>query len=221
MPIGMIGEMAVTAALAVTCVTLWTVRIAVTARGSRLLGAILAATEAMVFITIFSQIVDGFDSPHRILAYGVGVAIGTTLGLTVDRRINPQLSRVDVVDPSGLVATAVESAGWSHTQTTGVGATGHVSMVSMVTSERNVPEVLAVVADVAPSSLWTVTPVRRANTGRDLGSIRPASPRSISVGRLSAVRTALRPIAAVDDDPVVVLRRSTHAAVAVAERAAG
>jgi uncharacterized protein YebE (UPF0316 family) len=216
MSFGMVGEMAVTAGMAVIAVSLWTVRIAVTARGNRLGGAMIAAIEAMVFIMIFSQVMSGFGSAHRVIAYGIGVAIGTTLGLTVDRRINPQLNRLDIVAPSGSVGTALTAQGWEHTQTTAVGIGGPVTVVSIVATERNVSQILATVAAVDPAVQWTVTPVRRTNTA---SRTPPASVVSISSRMGRAIRGAQRTSGAAPTRPVALSARSRGEGAFVADRA--
>jgi uncharacterized protein YebE (UPF0316 family) len=77
----------ITFALAVGSVGLWTVRVALTARGSRTLGSTVAATEAMVFVVAFSHVTGSLDAPIQILVYGLGVGAGTYLGVTLDRRL--------------------------------------------------------------------------------------------------------------------------------------
>jgi uncharacterized protein YebE (UPF0316 family) len=167
-------EMLATAGLAIGSVTLWTVRVAVTARGSRALAAALAATEAMLFIMAFSQLMSGFHAPHRVIAYGIGVAIGTMLGLTLDSRLNPQLSRVDIVDPTGVVSNAVEDEGWPFTRSTGHGSAGSVAVLSVVTPDTRVAELLNLVTGTGASAFWTVAPVRRSNGVRVPGGHRQA-----------------------------------------------
>lgn len=77
----------ITFALAVGSVGLWTLRVALTARGSRALGSAVAATEAVVFVVAFSHVTGSLDALLQVAIYGVGVGTGTYLGLTIDRRI--------------------------------------------------------------------------------------------------------------------------------------
>jgi len=77
----------ITFALAVGSVGLWTLRVALTARGSRALGSAVAATEAVVFVVAFSHVTGSLDAPLQVAIYGIGVGTGTYLGLTIDRRI--------------------------------------------------------------------------------------------------------------------------------------
>lgn len=77
----------ITFALAVGSVGLWTLRVALTARGSRALGSAVAATEAVVFVVAFSHVTGSLDAPLQVAIYGIGVGTGTYVGLTIDRRI--------------------------------------------------------------------------------------------------------------------------------------
>jgi hypothetical protein len=81
---GAIIELGGISVLAMLSVSLWTVRVALTARGSKWIGATVAAVEAVVFATAFSRLVTDLGSPLKIGAYGVGVAAGTIVGIRLD-----------------------------------------------------------------------------------------------------------------------------------------
>jgi uncharacterized protein YebE (UPF0316 family) len=165
-------EMLGTAGLAVGGVTLWTFRLAVTARGSRALGSLLAATEAMLFVVAFSRLMGSFDSPHLVISYGAGVAVGTMLGLALDTRLNPQLARLDIFDPTGDAIGAVARSGHAFTVSNGVGSHGQVSVASLVISEPRIQEVLDAVRAEGTDAFWTVSPIRRASVGRAVAAHR-------------------------------------------------
>ena len=87
------------ALLAMASVGLWTLRVALTARGRKSVGAAVAAVEAVVFAVAFTNVAAHLDSPFRIAGYAAGVAFGTVLGLTVDRRLSAGVSEVDIIVP--------------------------------------------------------------------------------------------------------------------------
>lgn len=191
----MIWEMLTTAGLAVGGVTLWTFRVAVTARGNKALGALLAATEAMLFIVAFSKLMGSFDSPQLVIAYGAGVAAGTMLGLTIDARLNPQLARVDIFDPTGDAIDAIARSEFPYTQSDGYGTSGRVKVASVITPDTRVKELLDMVGAAGPASFWTVAPVRKANEVRVPGGHRqfvtPMRPRILHGSpRFGSVRRA-------------------------------
>ncbi|MFP5332172.1 MAG: DUF5698 domain-containing protein [Acidimicrobiia bacterium] len=199
-------EMALTAALATTTVTLWTVRIAVTARGSKAWASALAAIEAMLFIVAFSRLIGGLDSPHLIVAYGTGMAIGTWAGLSLDGKLNPQLSRVDIFDASGEAIDAIVAAGYPFTRSDGFGSEGRVAVASVVTSESRVEQLIDTVVSSGADTFWTVAPVRRADEIRVPGGHRQPGTRALSP-RVRHRRTEALP------QPTVPQR--THAAAQV------
>lgn len=75
-------------ALAAVTVSLWTVRVALTARGRRSAAALAATVESMLFASVFAQVLDSIDSPTRLVAYGLGVGVGSLAGLALDTRLD-------------------------------------------------------------------------------------------------------------------------------------
>jgi uncharacterized protein YebE (UPF0316 family) len=158
-----VTQLATTAVLAMLSVGLWTVRVAVTARGNLALGALVAAVEATTFAVAFSRLLAGLDSPTSIAAYAFGVGLGTVLGLKVDARVNPQSMRVDVTDPDMSVERALDAAGWPNTATVGKGVHGSVSIVSVTVEDGRLHELIAMIQSASPNAFWTVSPVRRTS----------------------------------------------------------
>ena len=62
------------ALLAMASVGLWTLRVALTARGRKSIAAAVAAVEAVVFAVAFTNVAAHLDSPARIAGYAAGVA---------------------------------------------------------------------------------------------------------------------------------------------------
>lgn len=152
-----IVELAALAALAVLSVGLWTLRVAVTARGNAVLGATLAAIEATVFIVAVSKLLTDFDSPARVAAYGIGVAVGTLIGMRLDTIVNPRLVRIDIVSPGSGLVDALNRERIPHTLSHGLGASGPVTIVSVPVLQRELARVTKVVRSTDPRAFWTVT----------------------------------------------------------------
>ena len=107
-----------TFALAVGSVGLWTLRVALTARGSRLVGSAVAATEAVVFVVAFSHVTGSLNAPLQIAIYGLGVGTGTFLGLSIDRFITRRDPDAGAVGQKESIST--RSPGASFTAPAGV-----------------------------------------------------------------------------------------------------
>ena len=154
---------AATAGLALLSVSLWTGRVALTAKGRKAASALMAAVEATVFVVAFSRLLSGLDSPTRIVAYAAGVAGGTLLALAVDGAVSPQIVKVDVVDGHGpdRVLAALHGEGWPTTVLRGESLGGSADVVSVTATEARLPALLRAVDQAAPDAFWTVTSVRQ------------------------------------------------------------
>ena len=78
-----------TALLAMASVSLWTLRVALTARNHKAIAVVAASVEATVSVLAFSRILTSLDSVVQVAAYAVGVGCGTLVGLAVNDRLSP------------------------------------------------------------------------------------------------------------------------------------
>ena len=146
------------ALLAITSVGLWTLRVALTARGRRGLGATVAALEAVIFAVAFTNVAAHLHSPVRVAGYAAGVAFGTVLGLTADRRLSAGVSEVDIVVP-GLAADAAErlqQLGWPTTTLAARGPHGPVTLICIAVNDSRLTELTAALRSTVPDAFWTV-----------------------------------------------------------------
>jgi uncharacterized protein YebE (UPF0316 family) len=146
------------ALLAMASVGLWTLRVALTARGRKGLAAAVASLEAVVFAVAFTNITGHLDSPARIVGYAAGVAIGTVLGLTVDHHASPGVAEVNIVVPAHE-APAVErlrNLGWPATSFPGNGPSGPITLIYVAVDDSRVAELTAALQQVTPSAFWTI-----------------------------------------------------------------
>lgn len=153
---------AVTAALAISTVALWTARVALTSRKREGAAAALAAVEATVFVTAVARLMSDLDDPAQLVAYAGGVAIGTMLAMRVLRVIEPTSVKVDVVVPGDAhrLLTALHASGWPTTTLSVEGLNGPATTISVTTSEDRLPALYATIGAGDPSAFWTTTELR-------------------------------------------------------------
>jgi uncharacterized protein YebE (UPF0316 family) len=155
-------EIATMFGLALLSVSLWTFRMAITARGLKLASAAMAAVEAVVYVLSFSQLMTDLGSPGRIVGYGVGVAAGTAVGLVLDERTakgHTELHLFALGDRADLVDQFRER-GWPATSSTAVGPDGPVTMIWLIISDSIVRQVSEQVRSMAPDAFWTLRGLR-------------------------------------------------------------
>ena len=146
--------------LAVLSVGLWTLRVALAARGRRLGSAAVAAVEAVIFALVFSNLISDLGSWDRIVGYAAGVAAGTVIGLAVNDRLNPGGAVVEVVVPGDGAALrqAFHSRGWPATTIPAVGVTGAATLLFLVVRTPCTDDVIDLVRATAPDAFWTTRP---------------------------------------------------------------
>ncbi len=158
---GLTGGVAM-AAMALVNVGLWTLRVAFAARGRKILGAAVAALEAVVFAVAFSSLAASLDAPVRVIGYGLGVAAGTLVGLYLDERASRGKSEIQVVvdgDDGGLVER-LRSLGWPATWFPAEGLRGSVTVAFVTVDDAQVRHVVNVVRDSVPDAFWAVQRLR-------------------------------------------------------------
>lgn len=146
--------------LAMVSVGLWTLRVALAARGRRLVGAAVASGEALVFALVFSTLVADLGSWDRLAGYAAGVAVGTVAGLVVNDRLNPGATIVEAVLPGdgSVLLRAFHERGWPATAIPAEGFRGAATVVFLVVRSRHTSEVLEVMQATAPGAFWTTRP---------------------------------------------------------------
>lgn len=68
-------------------VTMATVRTLMVMQSRKFQAAIIGFFEVIIYITALGKVVDSLDNPISLLAYGLGFACGTYVGITVENKI--------------------------------------------------------------------------------------------------------------------------------------
>ena len=151
---------------AIFSVGLWTLRVALAARGRRGLSAVVAAVEAVVFALVFSSLISDLSSWDRIVGYGIGVAVGTVGGLIVSDRLSPGGVVVEVVVPGcgDALREAFRARGWPATTIPAGGVHGDATLLFLVVRPGHTDEVLDLVETAAPGAFWTTRNVNSVHS---------------------------------------------------------
>lgn len=156
------------AGLAVVSVSLWTLRVALTARGRRIAGSVTAGLEALVFIVAFSTAAADLGAIERLLGYALGVALGTLVGVYLDERLSAGQSEVRVVREGRDLALVKElqADGWPVTWVYGQGPRGDVTVAFVAVDDKLLAPFLRILRGAAPDAFWTVERLKSARAGK-------------------------------------------------------
>lgn len=146
-------------------VSLWTIRVALTARGRRVAASAAAGVEAVVFALVFSSVLTSLNAHIEIAGYAVGVAGGTMIGLVTASRLSAGQSAVRIiVNGSGQsLAMQLRACGWPVTRLPAEGLNGRAALLLLVVDDAQLPRTVRDVERLAGGAFWTTERLRDAH----------------------------------------------------------
>src|SRR5512139_2155023 len=95
----------------ITDVSLGTLRMVAVIQGRRAFATVLGFFEAVVFICVVAKVLLNMDQPVYAVAYGLGFAAGTYLGMVIEQRLAFGKQLVFLLTPKGPELAEVLRAG--------------------------------------------------------------------------------------------------------------
>jgi uncharacterized protein YebE (UPF0316 family) len=135
-----------------------TMRVIFAIRGKRLIAASLGFFQALVWIFAVANAVKHLNSVLHVLGYAGGYAMGTYIGVSLERAIAYGVATVRIVTKrAGLgIAAALREQGYGVTESHGVGRDGAVEVLNSVVQRRHLDDVLALVTSMDDEAFVTV-----------------------------------------------------------------
>lgn len=148
-------------------VSLATIRMLLSVRGSRVAVPLIGFFEVMIWILAVGSAIRNLNSAWHVLGYGAGFATGNVLGLWIEEKLALGVATVRVVSLHGGVklADALRLKGFGVTQFMGQGREGTVEMVYTVVRRRDVDAVLEEVDRYDPKAFVSVEEPRQIRRG--------------------------------------------------------
>jgi uncharacterized protein YebE (UPF0316 family) len=134
-----------------------TMRVLFAIRGRRGIAGILGFFQALIWILAVGQAIKHLDSWVHVVGYAGGYAMGTMVGITIERLVAYGLSAVRIVSRHGGVeiAEALRERGYGVTEFAGYGREGSVEIVNSVVQRAHMDEVLEIVDRYDPQAFVT------------------------------------------------------------------
>ncbi len=164
MDLAALGVAALIFVARVADVSLGTLRTAFIVRGKRAFAFGVGFVEVLVWVMVVAQVITNLDRPIYIVAFALGFATGTVVGITVEGwfAIGEQVIRVFTVKGES-VASAVRERGFMVTTFAGKGRDGTVHLLFIKVPRRRTRAVLALARQLDPMCFFTVEDVRLAS----------------------------------------------------------
>lgn len=148
-------------------VSLGTMRIVFTSRGKYLLAPVLGFIEVFIWIVAVSQLVRNIHSLVAYLAYAAGFALGTYLGLQIERRLamGKLVLRIIVQEGGDNLARLLHESGHGITVVDAHGSTGAVKLIYTIIERRDLREVEDLILKDNPRAFLSVEEISETRAG--------------------------------------------------------
>lgn len=117
----------------------------------------LSFLESLTFAVAISAVVTNLDSVINLAAYSGGFAVGSSLGIWLERRLTIGFVQLSVTSPQygKEIATGIRTSGFGATEITGYGASGEVVIIESVLERRNLKAAIEAVQAIDPQAFIT------------------------------------------------------------------
>jgi uncharacterized protein YebE (UPF0316 family) len=144
-------------------VSIGTVRIIFVMKGSKLSAAVMGFFEVTIWVLAVSAVIGAVkESWITLIAYGLGFATGTLVGMWLEEKIalGKQLIRIVNIDQTRSVSDFVRERNYIVTRIDGYGGSGPAEISFVITSRRKADELIREIAKFAPDAYITVEDIR-------------------------------------------------------------
>jgi uncharacterized protein YebE (UPF0316 family) len=150
----------------ITDVTLDTIRTVAIVQGRRGFAAVLGFFEAVVYICAVAKVLLNMDHPVYALAYGLGFASGTFLGITIEQRLafGDQLATL-VTRKGAELASSLRMAGYRIAEVKGHTRDGDLAMLYVEIPRRQTQKLIHEARTVDEGCFCIVNNVSVAGAG--------------------------------------------------------
>lgn len=154
--------------LQATNITVGTLRVMMLVRGHRLAAGGLALLESLVWVYAAGQVINDMGNPVKVVAYVLGFATGTMMGVTVERWLALGTTMMRIIAPvdSPQVADQLRERGYFATVLNAEGRDGDVRVVFSVVPRKRIGSIEELVAKVNPRAFVTFEETRTLSLAR-------------------------------------------------------
>ena len=144
-------------ALRIVDVSCDTLRVLFAMRGKRGIAAVLGFFQALIWIFAVGTAIRYLNSWMHIVGYAAGYAMGTFVGITIERMVAYGLATVRIVSAHGGVeiAESLRERGYGVTEMAGYGRDGGVEIVNCVVHRSHIDDVMSIVDRYDPRAFVT------------------------------------------------------------------
>jgi uncharacterized protein YebE (UPF0316 family) len=147
----------------ITDVSLGTIRMVSVVQGRRAFAAVLGFFEAVVFISVVAKVLLNMNQPVYALAYGMGFATGTYLGMLIEQRLAFGKQLVFLLTPKGPeLAEVLRAADFQLAELRGRTREGDLMILCVEIARREASKLIRMASAVDERCVVIVHDIRRS-----------------------------------------------------------
>ena len=148
-------------------VTLGTLRNVFISKGLRSIVPFIGFFEVLIWLVSIRQIMQHLDNPLCYIGFAGGFAMGTYVGLWIERRLalGMQVIRIILPGNEGNLVQALRLAGFGTTVLDGEGSKGPVKMIFTILKRKDVQMARELIHRYEPTAFYSIEDVRMASQG--------------------------------------------------------
>src|SRR3974390_2679834 len=148
-------------------VSLDTIRMVSVVQGRRVFAAVLGFFQAVVFICAVAKVLLNMNQPVYALAYGVGFAMGTYLGMVIEQRLAFGKQLVFLLTPKAAqLAEVLRATNYRVAELRGRTQDGALTILSVEIARREAQKMIRLAGAVDEQCVVIVHDIRRADFAR-------------------------------------------------------
>ncbi len=153
--------------LRVIDMTLGTVRILVSMRGSKFATWLLGFVQSMIFVLAITSVLSNLDNFLNIVSYAAGFATGGVLGVWLEGKMAIGYVRVQAVSSlrGAELAERLRDEGFAVTEVSARGKDGMVSMLNIAVLRKRVNLAAKIIREVDEDAFVTTEEMRAVRRG--------------------------------------------------------
>ncbi len=148
-------------------VSLGTVRIIFVSRGLKFLAPLVGFFEVIIWLLAIRVIIQNLNNVACYIAYGAGFAMGTFIGLQIEKKIAIGNSLIRVItqkDATELIEHLREK-NYGVTSIDAEGVKGKVHVIYIIIRRHDIVNVAGIISEFNPQAFYTIEDIRLVSRG--------------------------------------------------------
>jgi len=146
-------------------VSIATIRIIFVLQGNKILAPVIGFFESFIWLVAIGQIIQNIDNIYSYLAFALGFATGTLVGMLIEERLalGNVVVRVITRKPAADLITHFKNSGYNYTSLKAEGETGPVNILFSVVKRESLSDILEAIKEYNPKAFYTIENVKKVS----------------------------------------------------------